>query len=201
MDFGCGEGSLSGELRDAGWKSVVGIDVSHSRVARATRRFPGIAFDDRGIQALPDYRGAFDLIVMDNVIEHLPRPLEVLAQLGECLAAGGVLVAITPNMESGQFRLLGRRWTQELSPHAHIFLFTEAALRKAVAMAGFQVAGAGKFHLPPALGHALREFGRAHRVKDLVWRLGHEVAATYGRLIRSGEMVYAVGRKPPSTAC
>ncbi len=201
LDFGCGEGNLSAELRDAGWRSVVGVDVSRSRVTRARRRFPGIAFDDRGIGALPDYRGVFDLIVMDNVIEHLPRPLETLARLRECLVPGGALVTITPNMESGHFRLLGRRWTAELSPHSHIFLFTESSLRRAMTEAGLQIRAAGSFHLPYALAFALREFRRTHGVKDLVWRLGYEAAAFSGRLIRSGEMVYTVAGLPRSSGC
>jgi SAM-dependent methyltransferase len=177
------------------------VDVSRSRVARARRRFPGISFDDRGIGALSDYRNVFDLIVMDNVIEHLPRPLETLAQLRNCLVAGGTLVAITPNMESGHFRLLGRRWTAELSPHAHIFLFTESALRRSMTEAGLQVRAAGDFHLPSALDFAVREFRRTRGVKDLVWRLGHEAAAIWGHLIRSGEMIYTVADSPRGSTC
>jgi 2-polyprenyl-3-methyl-5-hydroxy-6-metoxy-1,4-benzoquinol methylase len=196
MDFGCGEGGLSGELLGAGWKAVVGIDVSRSRVARAQLRFPAIRFDDRGLAALDDYHEAFDLIVMDNVIEHLPRPVEVLRRLRSCLVAGGTLVAITPNMESGRFKMLGRLWTQELSPHAHIFLFTESSLSAAMEAAAMRVTGRGNFHLTSAVGHALREFGRDRRAKDLLWRLGHEVAGTWGRMIGAGEMIYAVAKVP-----
>src|SRR5690606_25513307 len=47
IDFGSGDGNLCGELARAGWRNVVGIEVSRARAARARARYPGITFFDR----------------------------------------------------------------------------------------------------------------------------------------------------------
>jgi 2-polyprenyl-3-methyl-5-hydroxy-6-metoxy-1,4-benzoquinol methylase len=195
LDFGSGEGTLCGELAAAGWASVTGIDVSRSRVARARAAHPGVVFDDRGSDALATRSGAFDLVILDNVIEHLSDPVGVLAQLRQTLAPGGRIVLITPNLESGRFRLLGRRWTPELSPHAHIFLFTARSLSRLAARAGFQAREVGDFLLPLRYGMAVRGLLQTRNVKEAVWRLGQETGGLWGRVIGSGEMVYLVGER------
>ena len=139
IDFGSGDGQLCDELSRSGWSNVVGLDLSRSRVEGARRRFPAVRFYDRPIQDTDLMPGIADLCVMDNVIEHLVDPADTLATLKPYLRSTGTMVVITPNMESGHFRFLGRRWTPELAPRAHIFLFTAASLRHALERAGFGV--------------------------------------------------------------
>lgn len=113
----------------------------------------------------------------------------------ERLHPGGRLVLITPNMESGHFRLLGMRWTPELAPHAHVFLFTGAALSGLLERCGLVVEVSGSFHLPVCpLGVLTRRLFRGD-VKGASWRAMQEAGGIYGRLINSGPMIYAVGRK------
>src|SRR5256885_2469346 len=117
LDVGCGEGRLCGELRRAGWPVVVGVDVSRTRISRARQSHPDVVFSDRPVAELGLAPRSVDLIVMDNVVEHLTEPASLIAQLRRYLAPHGLLVVITPNMRSGNFRSLGRRWTPELAPH------------------------------------------------------------------------------------
>src|SRR6185295_6967154 len=104
--------------------SVAGIEVSKTRVARARRVYPELMFFDQALPATAIKKRSVDLIVMEAVIEHLPRPLETLQELREFLTPAGRIVLTTPNMDSGEFRFLGKRWTPMLAPHAHIFLFS-----------------------------------------------------------------------------
>lgn len=198
VDIGCGEGELCGELARAGWKSVAGIDVSTPRVVRARGRHPHLQFFDRPITETPIHPGTVDLLVMDNVIEHLPDPLVMVRELTGYLASEGRIVLITPNMESGHARLLGKRWTPELAPHAHIFLFTPASLRRLAQNAGLDVEALGSFHLAGA--SVLSTMGRAARgdVKSAIWRAGQDLGGLYGRLIGSGPMLYVVARRSRS---
>ena len=191
-DIGCGDGGLCAELKAHGWKSVVGTDVSRARISRARERYPDAEFFS---EALPDTsvpRHSFDLMVMDNVVEHLVDPVEMLAQLRIFLKPGGKFVVITPNMECGHFRLLGRRWTPELAPHAHVYLFTPASLRQLLVDSGYRVETVGNFHLP---AYSLRAWVRrllSGDVKGALWRAGQETGGLYGRMIGSGPMLYAV---------
>jgi 2-polyprenyl-3-methyl-5-hydroxy-6-metoxy-1,4-benzoquinol methylase len=195
MDIGCGEGHLCGELRAAGWPEVVGIDVSQTRIERARRQHPGVQFYDRPVEETPVAEGTCDLVVMDNVIEHLPAPVGTLKTLGRYLAPRGRIVVITPNMASGHFELLGRRWTPELAPHAHVFLFTPPSLTRLLGDAGYSVEYTGTFHLSiySPVEWVVRLFSD---VKGAVWRAGQEVGGIYGRLVGRGPMLYVVATRP-----
>lgn len=200
LDVGCGEGVLCAELREAGWSEVAGIDVSSSRIARARERHAGIAFYDRPIGETGIERASLDLVTMDNVIEHLPDPVGMLSTLREYVAPGGTLVLITPNMESGNYRLLGRRWTPELAPHAHVFLFTPSSIARLVRWCGYAVEAAGTFHLPPRGWREWLEPVRAGDARLLAWRAVQESGDLFSRVIRSGPMLYVVARAEGASA-
>ena len=51
---------------------------------------------------------AFDAVVMSNVLEHLPNPIETLQECRRVLKPGGRLISITPNSDS-----LGRKLFRE----------------------------------------------------------------------------------------
>lgn len=185
VDIGCGDGGLCGELLRQGWQQVTGVDVSESRIARARQRYPGVTFVSRPLVAADLPEEGADLIVMDNVIEHLPAPATLLRDIQPLLRARGLLVIITPNMESGHFRLLGRRWTPELAPHVHIFLFTAESIRRLLAVTGYELVRSGTFHLP-------MQAPRLTSPKHFLWSIVQEAGGLYGRAIGSGPMLYAV---------
>jgi hypothetical protein len=132
---------------------------------------------------------------MEAVIEHLPEPVRLLEQIRGYLTGGGCVVLTTPNMESGHFRLLGRRWTGMLAPHAHIFLFTAASIEMLLRAANLTPVRTGNFDTP--LYRPAEYFRRLLRgdVKGTAWRACQEAGALYGRLIHSGPMLYAVATK------
>jgi SAM-dependent methyltransferase len=196
IDFGSGEGRLCFELSQSGCQDVVGVDISRARVARARGLYPGIRFYDRPMDQTDLPRGAADLCVMDNVIEHLTEPQVALESIQRYLKPFGRIVVITPNMESGHFRLLGRRWTPELAPHAHVFLFTAASLSRALVNAGFVVQTVGALHDDP---YPIREWTRrlfSGDVKGALWRAHQELGRLYGRAIGAGSMLFAVAQVP-----
>ena len=195
-DIGSGDGHFCAELRDAGWPNVLGIEISRTRVARARRLYPGIPFYDCPLNQTEVHPNSLDLIVMDSVIEHLPDPVTMVADLVNHLAPGGRLVILTPNMESGHFRFLGRRWTGMLAPHAHIFLFTGSGLAQLLWRCGLVVSDVGSIHMPAyrAGEYARRLF--SGDIKGALWRAHQEIGGIFGRLIGAGPMLYAVAERP-----
>jgi 2-polyprenyl-3-methyl-5-hydroxy-6-metoxy-1,4-benzoquinol methylase len=195
-DIGCGEGQLCSEMQAAGWPSVIGVDVSSARIARARLRHPDIEFHAQPLERVGLPLRSLDLVVMDNVVEHLPEPAAMVSSLARYLTPEGKLVLITPNMLSGSYRLLGRRWTPELAPHAHVFLFTPSSLTQLVRKTGLEVEAVGSFHLPvyPPRAYLKRLF--SGDVKGAIWRAGQEAGGLYGRLIGSGDMLYVVASAP-----
>lgn len=77
----------------------------------------------------------FDVIVLWQVIEHLPDPWAVLSAAADCLATNGVLILDTPNPEAFQFRVLGPRWVHVDAPR-HVTLIPAPVMVKHLAVKG-----------------------------------------------------------------
>jgi 2-polyprenyl-3-methyl-5-hydroxy-6-metoxy-1,4-benzoquinol methylase len=192
LDYGCGDGHLCADLRAAGWKKVFGIDISSVRVERARERYPEIGFFDSLDTATHVDYGSLDLVVMDSVIEHLPDPTVSLERIRRFLKPSGRILVMTPNMESGSFAFLGKRWTGMLAPHAHIFLFTEESLKQLLRKAGYEPIRGGSFHVNPyRLSQFIRRFASGD-VKGALWRSHQEIGGWYGRLTGDGPMLYVL---------
>jgi SAM-dependent methyltransferase len=196
IDIGSGDGHTCAELHAAGWPSVTGVEISRTRVALARRLYPRIPFYDCPLDETGIPEDSFDLMVMDSVIEHLPNPVELMRDLRRFLKPGGTIVLLTPNMESGHFRFLQRRWTGMLAPHAHIFLFTGAGLSQLLTRAGFTVSTHGSLHMPAYTPVDFVKRLASGDAKGAIWRAHQEIGGMYGRAIGAGPMLYAVASRP-----
>jgi len=75
--------------------------------------------------------GAFDVIALWHVIEHLTDPWAFLQTAAAALKPGGILVLATPNPESFQFRILRERWPHVDAPR-HLWLMPTSCLQSYV---------------------------------------------------------------------
>lgn len=82
-------------------------------------------------------QGAFDAIVMGDVIEHLPRAGEALDEIAALLAPGGVLALALPDAGSRLARLMGRRWWSVIPTHVHYF--TRSSVTRLLGHHGYEV--------------------------------------------------------------
>jgi SAM-dependent methyltransferase len=96
LDAGCGVGYGTALLVRAGAAEAVGVDVSAEAI-EAARSQPGPSFSVGDVRALEFEARAFDLVVCFEVIEHVERPDEVIAELARVLAPDGVLALSSPN--------------------------------------------------------------------------------------------------------
>jgi 2-polyprenyl-3-methyl-5-hydroxy-6-metoxy-1,4-benzoquinol methylase len=195
VDVGCGDGRLCAELKAAGWPTVLGLDASRTRIESARRSYPGVQFQAQLIAEAGLVPDSVDLMILDNVLEHLPNPKAALLRLSGFLHPNGTAVIITPNMRSGHFRLLGRRWTPELAPHVHVFLFTPASLARLVSDVGLELTASGTFHLPLYSRRYWLEPLLLGELKEVAWRAAQEAGGLYGRLLGAGPMQYVVVRR------
>lgn len=95
LDLGCGRGWLSGILSAFG--PVTAIDLSEAAVGSARARWPSVEFLAGDLFAAPLPSRAFDLVVSQEVIEHVEDQPGYLAVAARCLRPGGYLVLTTPN--------------------------------------------------------------------------------------------------------
>ncbi len=78
----------------------------------------------------------FDVIVMWQVIEHLPSPWETLRSVSEKVKLGGIVVLAAPNPSSFGFRLLGKNWPHLDAPR-HLRLIPMQLLEQWMSDLGF----------------------------------------------------------------
>jgi SAM-dependent methyltransferase len=95
LDAGCGTGYGSQILMEAGARRVVGIDVDKD--ALPNRGHENLEFAVADVHELPHADAEFDLVVCFEVIEHVERPNEAIAELARVLADDGVLLVSSPN--------------------------------------------------------------------------------------------------------
>lgn len=134
-DLGCWVGFLAAEARDRGWE-VVGVEPSRFASGYARERL-GLDVRTGDLLAEPLPEGAFDAVVLGDVIEHLPDPGAALERVTRLLAPDGALVLMLPDAGSRLARRMGRRWWSVLP--THVQYFTRASLRTLLGRHGFAV--------------------------------------------------------------
>lgn len=134
LDVGCGSGGFLAAMARSGW-AAYGVDFDEAAVAAAQQR-PGLVVTSGALldQSYPDDQ--FDAVVLSNVIEHVPDPLEVAAECRRILRPGGRLVMITPNTDALGHRHFGADW-RGLEPPRHLFLFNGSSIGRLARRAGF----------------------------------------------------------------
>lgn len=132
LEVGCGEGWMLRALQDHGWK-VVGTEISASAAEHATKTtgIPTIQGGPEDFAPEP----TFDLILLFQVLEHLPNPLHTLEQCARLLRPGGKIVIGVPNFGSWQARVFASEWFH-LDVPRHLFHFSEISLAELLKRTG-----------------------------------------------------------------
>jgi ubiquinone/menaquinone biosynthesis C-methylase UbiE len=108
IDIGCGDGTYTVELVDAGGaREVEGVDPAAEavRVARERAGDRPIAFSEASAYRLPYPDGAFDVAQLRGVLHHVERPRDALA---EALRVAPEVLVIEPNGYNLGLKLLER---------------------------------------------------------------------------------------------
>lgn len=138
-DVGCASGHFLLAARGSGrFSSLCGVDVSAAAIERVRADVGCPAFAGQVEEIGPPR--PFDVVTMWETIEHIARPVEVLAALRGWLRPGGLLAVGTGDNASPLARALGRRWWYVVPPD-HCVYFNERALGTALARAGYEVVG------------------------------------------------------------
>ncbi|HBK07306.1 MAG TPA: ubiquinone biosynthesis methyltransferase UbiE [Acetobacteraceae bacterium] len=90
LDVACGPGFVTAGAAARG-AVARGLDFSPAMLGVARARHPGIQFDEGDAEALPYADGAFDAVVSNFGIHHVPRPIVALCQAHRVLRPGGAI--------------------------------------------------------------------------------------------------------------
>jgi 2-polyprenyl-3-methyl-5-hydroxy-6-metoxy-1,4-benzoquinol methylase len=135
LDVGCGIGLLLKKMRALGFQHVEGIDFSETAVRNV--RASDISCHLGTFLEWEKEPGSYDLIVMNNYLEHTIQPLEELKKARDLLEEGGVLMGEVPNFGSFERYIFGRYWGGNHVPR-HTFQFDAGRIRKILDEAGFR---------------------------------------------------------------
>jgi SAM-dependent methyltransferase len=135
-DVGCERGELLHVLKEAGCV-VCGTQLSQAAADFARDQF-GIEVFVGELHDAPFQPGSFDVILMINVLEHLPAPESYVQRVAELLRPGGAFWLELPNAGSFTARVSRKRWLHH-DPEHHFWGFTKAGLADMLDRNGFEV--------------------------------------------------------------
>jgi SAM-dependent methyltransferase len=162
LDLAAGEGALTKQLLDAGfrpsctsWNDKLRVDAPSYRVDLDV---------DFGAEDVGNRR--YPLVCAIEIIEHIENPAALLRSCASVLAPGGRLIVSTPNVEYAPARL---QWlvrgcpstfdTEEVRTNRHIAILWRQGLEYLVERAGYRVVEKhllGAYHLRPSLASWLK---------------------------------------------
>jgi SAM-dependent methyltransferase len=147
LDVGCGDGALLCELRARGFGGrLTGVEISEAAVAIARRR-PQIDAVERYDGAHLDAAdGEHELGVLSHVLEHVPDPAALLAEVARACAAVVLEVPLEANFSA---RRASKR--EHAAEVGHLQRLDRAAVRAIAARAGLTVLGELEDALPLAV--------------------------------------------------
>jgi SAM-dependent methyltransferase len=140
LDIGSGPGFFLRTAKERGWR-VLGVEPSKQAAAHA--REMGIevveGFFDADVAML---LGKFDVIHLNNVLEHVPNPIEIVGIARNLLDDGGILCLNVPNdftpfQEAARTTLNLKQWW--VAPPHHLNYFDFDSLARLVGTRGFEV--------------------------------------------------------------
>ena len=134
LDIGCGPGFFLDQAKRRGWE-VQGVDLSRWSRDHAKEYFNIDVYQGFLAEARFEDRG-FDVIVMNDVIEHLEDPKSVLKEIRRILKNDGVIYISTPDIQSFLSRLLRAKWWG-INKY-HLFYFSKKTLEKLFDEVGFK---------------------------------------------------------------
>lgn len=129
LDFGCGSGRFLKLLEEEhpNW-ALYGFDIStNQRIEQLTGRIKIYRgqMQDFIINLTPQ---SFDIIYLNNSLEHLNDPSQTLRLLIPLLKYGGELIVEVPNINSIKFKIFGKNFSSLDIPR-HLYMFNPETLR------------------------------------------------------------------------
>jgi len=143
LEVGCGEGVFSTLLSQP--YEMWGIEPEPESAARAASVLHKVLvgrFDEVSADLPAQY---FDLVVCNDVIEHLPDPEVFLRSVARCMTPGAHLIASIPNMRHWEVLvqlLANKDWRygrDGIMDRTHLRFFTEKSIKRLFQETGFDI--------------------------------------------------------------
>lgn len=135
LDVGCAYGFFLQEAKRV--FDVSGIELAEEAAVHCRRAGLQVVTGQADADHL-DPLGTFDVIVLLDVIEHLPSPRDTIALLVKHLNPDGVMVITTGDFGAPSSKLAGSRW-RLMTPPQHLWFFSQMSIRRMATSLGLEV--------------------------------------------------------------
>ncbi len=143
LDVGCGKGWHLDFLRHKGYARIRGIEVNDKAARAALAR--GLDVDLGFLESHNYCAENFDVVYLDQVLEHLEDPKLVLGETLRILKKGGLVWASVPNIDAWHIRLRLGTKHRHFEGHTHLNYFTCGTLKRFFEQSGFRVQRLGTY--------------------------------------------------------
>ncbi len=179
LDIGCSFGGFLNEAKNLGWEAK-GIEAVYD-VGRYGKELYNLDIFFGTLEEARLAPASFDVIRLNNVIEHIHFPSEFLANVNKLLRKGGLLSISTPNYDSYSVSICGKKWIH-FNGQYHIILFTPTTLRKILYKNNFT-----PVFLNTKGFHIRAKNEASHRtVKEAMLKLSEKAIYHFVRFIKKG---------------
>lgn len=151
LDIGCAYGLVLKKFPPS-WEKY-GIDISQHAISQAQKNLPEGLFKIGNVATNIDFQdNFFDLIIINDVLEHLEQPAQVLSNVFKCLKKDSLLYVTTPNLNLIR-KIIYKK--ADLAEH-HISLMSYQQLKLILKKTGFKIIASHTF--TNLLGQVYLEF-------------------------------------------
>ena len=154
LDVGCSTGDRLLVMKEAGL-APAGVELGPA--ADFARERLGLDVRRGTLMEARFEESRFRAVTLYNVLEHVPDPREVLAEVRRVLEPGAWLAVQVPNTASVQARWFGKRWAAMDVPR-DLFYYSLPLLARLLEANGFEVTGVARrtsFWHPPTAAISL----------------------------------------------
>lgn len=138
MELGCGNGSFVALLQKTGFE-VFGVEMSPWVVSYAKQTFD-IQVERGPFESLTLAPQTLDVIVLMDVLEHLPDPLLTMSRCIDALKPDGLMLIQTPEFKIGskydELLASGNPFLEQLKSDEHIYLFSQQSVKEIMGRLG-----------------------------------------------------------------
>jgi 2-polyprenyl-3-methyl-5-hydroxy-6-metoxy-1,4-benzoquinol methylase len=134
LDVGSALGDSLLEARKLGWKNLYGVELSEYAATESRKR--GLDIKRGNLKSAGYQQNFFDVVTLQDVIEHVQNPKEETKEIHKILRPGGYIFIVTPDMGGLWHKLLGSLW-YHYKPGEHIMYFSQKTLARILESSGF----------------------------------------------------------------
>ncbi len=165
LDVGCGDGALLSEARRRGFGGELhGVEITAAAVKIAGGRGEIDSVELYDGEHIPSPDRTYDLGIVSHVLEHVPDPAALLAEVGRACAAVVMEVPLEDNLSAGR---AGKR--EHADEVGHLQRLSRGSARAIVARAGLRVGGELEDPLPLEVHRFFATTPAAHATAVAKW--------------------------------